>query len=152
MIPKRRYPSDSSVSIVEMLFRLFCSSPFVILLKQLTDHWLSSPFGAANWMDNQWPVGFLRRMTNVDKWGRMKKQNNISTYNARLILHLYWAPMANDVDWRGARSLEGRDEDGGAAEKEWLPTQKRSNKQGEIHHGPNTQETPPALLAIDYTR
>ena len=48
-------------SIVEMLFRtlsslvvsLFCSSPFVIRVKQLTDHWLSSQSGAANWMDNQ---------------------------------------------------------------------------------------------------
>ena len=29
-------------------------------------------------MDNQWSVGFLRRMTNSDKWGRMKKRNNTS--------------------------------------------------------------------------
>ena len=43
-------------SLVELLFRFFIrphSSPFVIRLKQLKDHWLSSEFGAANWMDNQ---------------------------------------------------------------------------------------------------
>ena len=67
---------------------LFCSSPFVIRLKQLTDHWLSSQFGAANWMDNQWPVGFLRRMTNGDEWGRMKKRNNTSTLACWWILSL----------------------------------------------------------------
>ena len=59
---------------------LFCLSPFVIRLMQLTDHWLFSQFSAANWMHNQWAVSFLRRMTNGDEWGRMKKRNNISTW------------------------------------------------------------------------
>ena len=43
-------------TIVEMLFRFFIcphSSPFVIRLKKLTDHWLSIQFGAANWINNQ---------------------------------------------------------------------------------------------------
>ena len=32
---------------------LFHSSPFVIRLMQITDHWLSIQFGAANWINNQ---------------------------------------------------------------------------------------------------
>ena len=80
---------------------LFSLSPFIICLKQLTDHWFSSQFRAANWMDNQWPVGFLRQMTNGDEWGRTKKWNNIWTHrNLQLSVLLLPAPFGSLVPLR----------------------------------------------------
>ena len=57
-------------TLVEMLFHFFIcphSSPFVIRLKKPTGHWLSIQFAAPNWLDNQWSVSCLRRMTNGDE-------------------------------------------------------------------------------------
>ena len=84
--------SGSRLLLSRGVVSLFHSSPFVIRLMQLTDHWLSIQFGAANWINNQWPVGFLWRMTNGDKWGRMKKRNNTSTS----ISHAIWPCFTSD--------------------------------------------------------
>ena len=54
-----------------MLFRFFIrphSSPFVIRHKKPTGHWLFIQLAAPNWMDNQWSVSCMRRMTNGDEW------------------------------------------------------------------------------------